>query len=136
MSAELDARLIEWAKEYAGSRYEHTGWPSRNWLAAVIEYGTGMRGRFGTTPVGTAADEVEKAVAELERAQGGYRAGRVLRCEFWMPKAADEHRLQALKAIGLPMSRAGYYMYLAQAKYYVAGTLGLPVGEYITEACV
>lgn len=136
MSRELDARLSDWAREYAGSRYEHTGWPSRNWLAAMIEYGGRMGSGGPRVVIGTAADDVEKAVAELERTKDGYRPGRVLRCEYWMPNAAEEQRLQALRAIGLSMSRAGYYLYLGRAKFYIAGVLRLPVSELIEDVCV
>lgn len=130
MSKELERRLVEWASEYAGSRYEHNGWPGRSWLYTAIKYrGRGPTGMSRITTIGTAADEVERAVEALEKAKDGYKPGRVLRCEYWRPNDAEEHKLQALRAIGLPMSRAGYYLYLKHAKFHVAGWLRLPISE-------
>ena len=131
MRSELDERLDDWAREYAGGRYEHNGWPGRSWLSNAIKY----RGRTpeglskAITPIGTPADEVESAVVALERAVEGFKPGRVLRCEYWMPKAPEEMKIQALRAIGLPMSRAGYYIYLSRGRFHVAGWLRLPISD-------
>lgn len=133
MSTELDARLEDWAFEYAGGRYEHNGWPGRSWLSNAMKY-------LGRTPqglskaivtIGTPADEVEAAVVALEKAKEGFKPGRVLRCEYWMPDIPEEMKMQALRAIGLPMSRAGYYIYLSRGRFHVAGWLRLPISEEI-----
>lgn len=131
MSDELERRLTEWASEYAGSRYEHHGWPGRSWLHTMMQYGG--RGPEATrrTTLGTPADEVEQAVQALERAKDGFKPGRVLRCEYWRPNDAEGHKLLALRAIGLPMSRTGYYDHLGRARFHVAGWLRLPVSEEI-----
>lgn len=121
----LEARLLDWAHEYAGGKYEHNGWSSRNWLANMMEYGgrapDGLRGNV--VSIGTPADDVEEAVKALESIDGGFKPGRVLRAEYWMAHSAEESRLQHLRAIGLPMSRAGYYMHLKTAKVHVAAWL-------------
>lgn len=129
MSKELEARLQGWAAEYSGGRYDYIGWPSKSWLANAILY----RGRTPAgvsaqiVALGTPADEVEAAVSFLERAADGFRPGRVLRAEYYMSDAPEEHKLHALRAIGLPMSRAGYYQYLSRARFHVAGWLRLPI---------
>lgn len=136
MSRELEGRLTDWAREYAGGRYEHNGWPGRSFLATLVKY----RGRapqglsVHIVPLGTKADEVEAAVVALERAKEGFRPGRVLRCEYWLPHAPEEMKLQVLRSIGLPMSRAGFYQYLSRARFHVAGWLHIPVSDMETAA--
>lgn len=134
---ELDSRLMAWADEYAGGRYESVGWPGRSWLATMVKYHgrapDGLAQRI--VSLGTPADEVEAAVAELERYTDGYKPGRVLRAEYWMRNAPEEQKLQALRAMGLPMSRQGYYGYLKLAKFHVAATLHIPVSDEVEERC-
>lgn len=123
MSGELESRLKNWAYEYGG-RDRSIGWPSRNILASVIDHKgfiPDSRGHI-PIPIRTAADEIESIVLRMEH-DDLFKPGRVLRCDYFMPRIAMEVRLQRLRAIGLPMSRAGYYDYLAQAKAYVAGAL-------------
>lgn len=136
-SKELERRLIEWSGEYAGGRYENIGWANRSWLATMIQY-------HGRAPdglsreviaLGTPADEVEEAVHALELSADGYKPGRVLRAEYWMPKAPEEQKLQALRSLGLPMSRQGYYGYLKLGRFHVAAWLRIPVSENISEDC-
>lgn len=123
--SELERRLENWAKEYGGGRYEHVGWNSRNMLATLIEHEGFVPDARGYIPVAiqTQADEIECAVRAME-ASGMFKPGRVLRCEYFMPNSAEEVKLQNLRALGLGMSRSGYYNYLAQAKAYVAGAIG------------
>lgn len=127
MSKELDTRLEDWSREYAGGKYEHKGWPGKSWLSDMIKYGGRAPSGGGVTVIGTPADEVEAAVVEMERAMDGFKPGRVLRAEYWMPTLPEEMRLQALRAIGLPMSRGGYYTYLARARFFVAAWLRIPI---------
>lgn len=128
----LRARLEGWAAEYAGGRYEHVGWPGKSSLATAMKYhGPAPSGLAEVVQIDTPGDEVEGYVRELERARDGFRPGRVLRCEYWMADAPEEGKLQALRNMGLPMSRQGYYGYLKQARFYVAGRLGLPVSDEI-----
>lgn len=119
---ELDGRLVNWAEEYGGGRYENIGYASRNILQTLIEHEgfvPSARG-FIPIPIRSKADEIEAAVRMME-STGYYRPGRVLRCEYFMPNAPMESRLQNLKRIGISTSRAGYYDYLAIARAYVAG---------------
>lgn len=129
MSKELDRRLTDWASEYAGGRYEHNGWPGKSWLSNMVKYGGRGPSGAGVIALGTPADEVEAAVVEMERALDGFRPGRVLRAEYWMPTIPEEMRLQALRAIGLPMSRSGYYLYLSRARFFVAAWLRIPISD-------
>jgi hypothetical protein len=125
---ELERRLVGWASEYGGGRYENLGYASRNILQTLIEHGgfvPDARG-FTRTPIRNAADEVEQAVRAMEDG-GMFKPGRVLRCEYFMPNSAEDARLRNLRVIGLPMSRAGYYIYLGQAKAYISGALSARV---------
>jgi hypothetical protein len=122
---ELERRCLVWAREYGGGRYENIGYASRNLLQTLIEHGgfvpdTGCSA--GKSPIRTEADDVEEAVRRME-AGGMFRPGRVIRCEYFMLEAPEEQKLQNLRHIGLGMSRAGYYNYLAQAKAFLAGAL-------------
>lgn len=132
---ELDRRLTEWAKEYGG-RDHGNGWPGRNFLATLIEHRGFVPNSRGyiPVPVATQADDVEKAVVCMERISL-FKPGRVVRCEYFMLRAPFESKIQNLRAIGLPMSRAGYYMYLAQAKAFLLGALTQPK-EFAREDCV
>ena len=121
---ELEARLVAWAKEYGGGRYENIGFASRNLLQTLIEHGgfvPDARG-FARTPVKTSADEVDDAVREME-AGGMFKPGRVIRCEYFLYDSGEDVKLRNLRAIGLPMSRAGYYIYLGQAKAFLSAAL-------------
>lgn len=128
---ELERRLKEWKEEYAGGRYEDLGYPSKSSIQTAITYhgpapqGLNPRG----IQLNTKADQVENAVQELERQKDGFKPGRVLRVEYWKWNSAEEERLDALRRIGLPMSRAGYFQALKLAKVYVAGRLGIPFSE-------
>jgi len=120
----LESRLRGWAQEYGGGKYENIGYQSRNMLQTLIEHGgfvPDSRG-FIPVPIRSAADEVESAVAAMESG-GWHRQGRVLRCDYFMPNASMDMRLRNLRHIGVSLSRASYFDYLAQAKAYIAGAL-------------
>lgn len=123
IDSELERRLLEWAKEYGG-RDPGNGWPGRNFLATLIEHEGFVPNSRGYVPVPirTAADEIEQAVMGME-AGGFFKPGRVLRCEYFMQRSPIEAKLQNLRAIGLPMSRAGFYLYLRQGKAFLCGAL-------------
>lgn len=128
---DLETRLREWKDEYGGGRYENLGYPTKSSLQnAIIYHGPAPQ---GLNPRGvqlnTAADQVEEAVQLLERQKDGFKPGRVLRVEYWMGDRADEDKLDALRRIGLGMSRAGYYQALKIAKVHVAATLRIPFSE-------
>lgn len=132
---ELERRLLEWTGEYSGGRYENLGYPSRSWLATAIKYrGRAPEGMSAqVVQIGTPADEVETGVVALERSKDGYKPGRVLRAEYWMTRAPEEQKLQALRAMGLPMSREGFYIHLRLAKFHIAAWLRLPISEEASE---
>ena len=119
---ELTRRLIAWAKEYGGGRYENIGYSSRNILQTLIEHQGFVPSGGIRCPVRSAADEVDEAVREME-AGGMFKQGRVVRCEYFMLDSAEESKLRNLRAIGLGMSRAGYYNYLAQAHAFLSAAL-------------
>jgi hypothetical protein len=122
--AELDRRLKGWAEEYGGGRYENIGYHSRNMLQTLVEHRgfvPDSRG-FIPVPIRSAADEVEQVVNRME-ADGWFKQGRVLRCDYFLPNLPMDVRLRNLRQIGIQTSRAGYYDFLAQAKAFVAGAL-------------
>jgi hypothetical protein len=122
--AELDRRLKGWAEEYGGGRYENIGYHSRNMLQTLVEHRgfvPDSRG-FIPVPIRSAADEVEQVVNRME-ADGWFKQGRVLRCDYFLPNLPMDVRLRNLRQIGNQTSRAGYYDFLAQAKAFVAGAL-------------
>lgn len=120
---DLKVRLVEWASEYTKDG-PGNGWPGRNFLATLIDHKGFVPSSRGYVPVATrtAADEVEQAVIAMERT-GYFKPGCVVRCEYFMSRAPIDSKLQNLKAIGLPMSKAGYYLYLGQAHAFLAGAL-------------
>lgn len=122
--SQLDARLLNWAEEYGGGRYEDIGYASRNILQTLIEHeGFVPSGRgFTPVPINTMADEVEAAVRTMENS-GYLRPGRVLRCEYFMQHAPMEAKLRNLGRIGIHIKRPTYYDYLAIAKAFVVGQL-------------
>jgi hypothetical protein len=72
-----------------------------------------------------AADQVERLVQAME--QGGrWKEARVLRAEYYLPDEPESVRLTRLRRMGLPLSRAAYYIYLDAAEAFVVGAfLGL-----------
>lgn len=122
---ELERRLRAWADDYGGGRYEDIGFGNRHPLKTLIEHGGFMpeSGGFQRPPIRTASDDVEQAVKDMESG-GMFKHGRVLRCEYFLAEHPEEEKLRRLRKVGLPMSRAGYYNFLAQAKAYVLGAIG------------
>jgi hypothetical protein len=129
-SKALEARLEGWAAEYAGGRYDNVGWPGISPMATIAKYhGRAPEGLTGEViALGTPADEVEAAVVALERMRDGFKPGRVLRAEFWI-RAGEDVKLQALRRVGLPMSRQGYYGYLNSALFHVAAWIRVPASD-------
>lgn len=121
---ELEARLVAWAKEYGEGRGPGIGWSGQNLLQTLVDHRGFVPNSRGYVPVPihTGADEVETIVRGME-ATGWYRCAQALRCDYNRPNISIEQRLQMMRRIGLAMSRAGYYDYLAQAKAFVAGAL-------------
>lgn len=125
---ELENRLRAWADDYRGGKYEDIGYPSTSSIATLMTYhGPAPQGLHPRSVLCSETDEVESAVQALEHRDDGYRAARVLRCEYWMPDSAERARMQALSRVGLHMSRATYYTQLRIARVHVAGWLRLTV---------
>lgn len=122
--AQLETRLLGWAAEYGGGRYENVGWQGRNLLQTLIEHRGFVPnpGGFARVPIRSAADEVEAAVRSMETT-GWHRQGRVIRCDYFEPHAPMDIRLKTLRHVGVSLSRSGYFEHLAQAKAYLAGAL-------------
>lgn len=121
---ELEARLVAWAKEYGEGSGPGIGWSGQNLLQTLVDHRGFVPSSRGYVPVPihTGADEVETIVRGMEAA-GWFRHGRALRCDYYRPNMAIDARLAMMRRIGLPMSRAGYYDYVAQARAFVAGAL-------------
>lgn len=126
---ELENRLRAWADDYRGGKYEDIGYPSTSSIATLMTYhGPAPQGLHPRSVLCSETDEVEAAVQALEHRADGYRAGRVLRCEYWMRRDIPEKdRLRALARAGVHMSRATYYAQLRIARVHVAGWLRLTV---------
>ena len=122
--ATVEARLVDWAREYGGGRYEAIGWSTGpHILAKLIEFGGFMPGSGaprGTIAM-TAADEVEKIVKRL--AIGWPDHALILRCDYFHPGMAMDGRLDLLRRARVKVSKAGYYAKLESAKLYMAGAL-------------
>jgi hypothetical protein len=120
----LERRLIDWAMEYGGGRYENIGYASRNILQTLMEHEgfVPSAGGYRSIPINTPADEIETAVRMME-ATGYLRPGRVIRCEYFLPNAAMEVKLSNLERIGVAIKRPTYYDYLSIAKAFVVGQL-------------
>lgn len=115
----VEQRLQQWASEYR----DH---PTRGWtiLSRLIEHKgfvPDSRG-FLPVPVYTQADEIESIVIAMSR-HGMHVEALVLRCEYFDRHSPDDARLQHLRAIGVAVSKRGYYRALDTARAYVAGRL-------------
>ena len=121
---ELEARLVAWAREYGLGGDAGLGWKSRNILQTLVDHRGFVPDSRGYVPVPirTAADEVETIVRGME-ASGWVKQAQALRVDYFHPRAAIDSRLSIMRRRGLPMSRAGYYDHIAQAKAFVAGAL-------------
>ena len=124
-AADLEARLVEWGKEYGGSRYENTGWQGISPLAQLMKYhGRPPQGlNPARLPIDGAADKVEQAVRALESQEDGWKAAQALRCEYMTPGLANEARRQRLSRVGVQCSRAQYYQLLRMGLIHVAAWL-------------
>lgn len=120
----LNARLVEWSREYGGSRYEAIGWSTGpHILAKLIEFGGFLPGSTAPRSMATLtpADEVERAVKRM--AEGWPSHARILRCDYFQPGMAMDARLEMLRRAGVKVSKAGYYAKLESAKFYLAAIL-------------
>lgn len=121
----LHLRLVEWADEYGGGRYEDLGYPARNTLHKVIEMGGYVPNAAGRIRCAerTPADEVDAIVRQL--AVEHWREMQVLRVDYFRPNIAMETRLALLGRVGCGMGRTSYFERLRQAKELVSEALAL-----------
>lgn len=123
---ELETRLREWADEYRNGHDNACGWHGISPTAILVKWGGRPPDGQSQPDVATPADEVEQAVMALAKTKDGRRAAAVLRCEYGMKNAGEAHKLQRLRGIGLPMSRATFYDELWVARVHVAAWLRIP----------
>lgn len=128
----LEARLIEWAKEYTGYVSESAnGWPGISPMAVIMKY-------HGRPPQGLnprrietngPADQVELAVRALEAQDKGRIPACILRCEYFASGSTKGVKLSRLKRIGVDVKEVGYSQHLRIAKVHVAAWIRVPFDE-------
>lgn len=130
-ATDLEARLVEWGREYGGGRYEANGWPGFSPLLTLMTYHG--RSPDGLNPKGgkdaTPADEVQAAVVALASQQQGWRAANVINIEYTCPGKPIVAKLQILQVRKPPVqvSDASRYSQLLQvARIHVAAWLKIP----------
>lgn len=135
----LEARLIEWGREYGGGRYG---------INATIEDGVVTGASYGPSPLAsmmkwhgrppdglgqatgcTAADEVDEAVRALATQPMGRLPSIILTLEYWLPGQPIEAKQTRLRRLGDNVGRVRYYQHLRVAKIHVAGWLHIPFSE-------
>lgn len=123
--SELERRLIEWADEYGGGRYDHIGWPGSSSVAVLMTYhGRAPQGLHQPAIIGTAADQIEDIVRALAKQRGGRACAAVLRTEYWMRSAALEHKLERLRIKdGVHVTATDYQRLMLAAREYVNNAL-------------
>ncbi|MCS3744775.1 hypothetical protein FHY18_000305 [Xanthomonas arboricola] len=66
-----------------------------------------------------------ESIMQLMEQSGHWRKARVLRTKDCMANLSEADRLVRLARLGLKISRASYYLYLASAHAFVAGALSV-----------
>ena len=111
---DLKQRFAQWAQTYGGEQFNRLGYSSLD--------------RIGEAPANDDADpmpaaaQLESIVQTMEQS-GRWKQARVLRAEYFMASLSEPVRLTKLRRLGLPISRASYYVYLRDAHTFVAGAL-------------
>jgi len=135
-SRDLEARLMDWGREYGGSQYDNIGWQGVSPILTLMTY-------HGKAPQGLnparietngPADEVEAAVRALELQKSGRVLACVLRCEYYVRDIERRDRLSRLSRIGHRMETSRYSHHLRSAKIHVAGWLRIPFDEPLDDA--
>ena len=116
---DIEARLIQWAREYGLGGEKNIGWPGANVLHKA---GMPLGDRIPPGHILTDADRVQNIVAGMEKG-GRYRQAMVLRCDYFRPGLAMDSRLAWLTRVGQRMSKATYETNLREAKAFVEGAL-------------
>jgi len=104
LSAEFEANLVAWGREYGGGRYEDIGYPSRSTIATLVEF-HGFRPDAQTAKLcvklDSPADEIEAAVLRLQTSGiDGEADAHCLRVAYDSSIATERDRLRRLHAIG------------------------------------
>lgn len=130
----LEARLVEWGKEYGGSRYAALGGGSSP-LASMMKWNGRAPSGLGYVSSCTAADDVQEAVDALAKEVDGDLKVLVLQKEYLTPGQPLESKLQKLRNDdGHSLQRTTYYKQLRQARKFVADFLGICSDE-TEDAC-
>lgn len=124
-ASDLEARLVEWGKEYGGGKYEALGSLNSPMESLMKWHGKPPSG-LNQSQVCTAADEVQAAVEALGGQSQGTVPSIVLRFEYLTPGQPIESKLQRLRRTGENLCRVRYYQHLRIARIHVAGWLHLP----------
>lgn len=133
--SDLEARLIEWGKEYGGSRYEYDSGGGSP-MGSMIKWGGRPPTGLGHDAITTAGDDVQAAYMALAKQSHGWVPSEVLRCEYWLTgQTRDEklHKLHKLAKIGAKMDAVRYCQHLRMAKIYVAGSLHIAFSDPLDE---
>ncbi len=113
LAGESERRLCEWGRELGGGRYPDLGYPKQTNFAKGPS--TGPAGAMAACRDTTPADIVECVVKKME--QGAmWELAQVLRNYYFRLGIATSHRLELLRAQGLPMSERTFYERLAEAR--------------------
>ncbi|WP_267116481.1 hypothetical protein [Xanthomonas sacchari] len=113
----------------------------RAWASAVVGDQVARSSATGTerlhvldesAPLDPASSRVESIVRGMERS-GRWKEARVLRTEYFLAGLTESDRLARMARLGLKISRASYYAYLASAHAFVAGALLFAVDHASSE---
>lgn len=124
-STTLEARLVEWGKEYGGGRYEQIGWQGKSPMASLMKWHGRPPDGLGYVAQRTAADEVDEAVRALAEQPEGRLPAIIVTLEYWLPGQPVESKQQKLRRLGDNVGRTSYYKHLRQARKFVADYLGI-----------
>jgi hypothetical protein len=133
-AADLEARLVEWGREYGGGKYEQESGGSSP-LASLMKWHGRPPTGLGFVSDNLAADEVQAAVEALVKQGTGYVPANVIRCEYWLPGQPVHSKLQKLRAMGIGLQRVQYYQKLREARIHVAAWLRMPLSGEIDDGC-
>lgn len=122
---DLEERLRDWASAYAGGSYDLDE-SIRSPMGQAMKWGGRPPTGLGQIPATPEADEVQDAVHALAVQPDGRVPAAVLRCEYFHPGWAMDHKLDDLRSDGFDVPRTRYYQHLQSGRKYVAGWLRIP----------
>jgi hypothetical protein len=131
--SELQEKIKAWVREYGPGPDTLPHESTQNFLKTLIDHKGFVPSSRGyvPTPVLTIGDEVENAVRMMAATPGEagtenvlFKCSVALREYYLCPREWDEEKqLRALRALGLPMSRAKFYECVRLARAFLAGYL-------------